>query len=435
MSTSTVDQIGVPVSTEQKTKDASGLFVEALKKVPNRFFKISGGSLVLFAGVYAVTSQQQYISSNNAVVSAQVISLNVPIEGYVSGMQVHLSDRIQKGQILGRVTNSRVDDSSALGFAERGAESEANVKGALLAREELIRERQHLQDRTLEHDAIAGKRIRGLVDQAQRLYDAKIAYREESSRKLARTRQLFDSGIVSRNDFEVVESQYEVAAKEAEAQKSALAALKAEEEAAGKGFSAQMSETDVPYSRQRIDEINIRIADLDRVIAVHSAQASSSEALSQAEREHFNLLRSSDLVAPVSGMLWKIGTSEGERVGAGDMVAQFVDCNSSFLVVAIPQSRVPDVKVGGTAQFRLAGESKDRTGIVTSVDGDTNVNAQGKLAILPASAPGKSGNALVRVALQASNSPSGECIVGRSARVILPSNGRGVLARSVSSLR
>lgn len=437
MSTSTIGHVGVPAAVAKDSRSSVRALWTRLGANPGRFFKITGGSAVLFAAVYAVTSQQQYVSSNNAVVSAQVVSLKVPIEGYVSGFQVNVSEKAEKGQLLGHITNSRVDNSNVLGYDEKKTDAVANSHAASIVRTELLRERQQLENRAKEHDAIAARRITDLLDQSQKLYDAKIAVQEETVRKLKRAEQLFSEGIISRNNLEVYQSQNEVAIREAEAQLSALTAIQAEAEAARKGLSAQMTENDVAYSRQRIDEINLRLADLDRALSIYTAQATSSAELEESAKERIDLLRSTDLVAPISGTIWKLGTSEGERVGVGDMIAEFVDCNRSFLLVSIPQDRVPDIAIGSTAQFRLSGEAQNRTGKVTSIDGDGELTDHRKMAVLPGASNGKTGSALVRISLSSgtSNVNGNECIVGRTARVLLPTNSSSFLSRNFRSLR
>lgn len=432
MSTSTIDHLGVPVAAGEKgshVRKISGLF----GKIPPRFFKIAGGSLVVFAGAYAITTQQGYISTNEAVISTQIVSLRVPIEGYVSGLQLNVSDKVAKGQVLGHVTNLRVDDSSALGFDERRAEAAATAQADVAARKELLEQKQALLERLKEHDSLAAERINELIDQSKKLYDSKASVKDETARKLNRAQQLFAEGIISKNDLEIYQEQYEVAAREAEAQQSALVALRTEGEAAKKGLSAQITENDVPYSRQRVDDINLRLADLDRSLAISTAQAHASAALGQFAKDHTDALQAANLLAPISGAVWKLGAAAGEHVGTGDMVAEFVDCSNSFLLIAIPQNQVSKISLGSTAQFRLTGESQNRRGQVVSIEDDGDVSKQGNLAVVPNAAPGKTRTAWVRVKVEPTEISSSQCLVGRTARVLLPSN-NGLFAR-LKSLR
>jgi multidrug resistance efflux pump len=148
-----------------------------------------------------------------------------------------------------------------------------------------------------------------------------------------------------------------VAEREAAALESQLAAARSEAGAARRGVLTDPGANDVPYSRQRADELAVHIARSQREIEALAADEEETSARLASEEAHVALLRSATLAAPSSGMVWKLGASDGERVGTGDMAAELVDCSAAFLVAAIPQDEFPNVEIGGEARFRLSGES------------------------------------------------------------------------------
>jgi hypothetical protein len=129
------------------------------------------------------------------------------------------------------------------------------------------------------------------------------------------------------------------------------------------------------------------------------------------------------MIAPSAGMVWKLGASNGERVGAGETIAQIVDCDSAFIIARVPQNRVPDIMVGDEAEFRLSGDETKRHGRVLTVTGDAT-GGDRNLAAVPFEEKGPT--AAVRIAM---DPVAGECPVGRTARVLLPSNGRGFISQ------
>ena len=129
------------------------------------------------------------------------------------------------------------------------------------------------------------------------------------------------------------------------------------------------------------------------------------------------------MVAPNSGIIWKLNASSGERIGAGDTVAQIVDCDAAFIIAEVPQNRVPNIEVGSEAEFRLSGDSVKRHGRVLSVTGDAT-GGDHNLAAIPFDQKGLT--ATVRIEM---GSSTGECFVGRTARVVLPSSGSGLFSR------
>ncbi len=121
------------------------------------------------------------------------------------------------------------------------------------------------------------------------------------------------------------------------------------------------------------------------------------------------------MTAPSAGMLWKVGTSNGERLGAGDTTAELVDCGAEFLVVSIPQSSYADMVRGGEARFRLSSETDERTGAIISVTGDASLIGDRNLAAVPSDQHRPA--AMVRIAVPPSHNLAAECLVGRTAHV------------------
>ena len=120
----------------------------------------------------------------------------------------------------------------------------------------------------------------------------------------------------------------------------------------------------------------------------------------------------------MSGMIWKILASNGERVTVGSPVAEIVDCGRAFLVAAVPQDRFADVLLGGVASFRLSGEDELRHGRVVAITGEASLTEDRNLAGVPMN--GRSATAIARIEVAPSENRAGECLVGRTARVHLP---------------
>ena len=133
-------------------------------------------------------------------------------------------------------------------------------------------------------------------------------------------------------------------------------------------------------------------------------------------------------------MIWKLGAADGERLGTGDMAAEIVDCNAPFILAAIPQDRFSDVEAGGLAQFRLSGERTGRTGTVVSITGHGDLAQGGHYAVMPLDEPS---TVIATIAMprketgaqenSAQENTAQECLIGRSARVLLPATGGGFI--------
>ncbi len=90
---------------------------------------------------------------------------------------------------------------------------------------------------------------------------------------------------------------------------------------------------------------------------------------------------------------------------------------------------MPDIEVGGVAEFRLSGDDVKRRGRILSVTGDAT-GGDHNLAAIPFADRGLT--ATVRIAM---DPVEGECFVGRTARVLIQSNGPGWLSRLLAQFR
>jgi multidrug resistance efflux pump len=164
----------------------------------------------------------------------------------------------------------------------------------------------------------------------------------------------------------------------------------------------------------------MRLAEVEREIAYLGASEAETSARLDAERHRFDLLHGADLIAPSAGMLWKLGASEGERLAASDTVAEMVDCRSAFVVAAIPQDRFSDIEIGGLARVRLSGETLDRVGRVVSLTGEASLANDRNLAAAPPVQ--RVATATARIEVASSANAARDCLVGRTARVLLPTS-------------
>ena len=133
--------------------------------------------------------------------------------------------------------------------------------------------------------------------------------------------------------------------------------------------------------------------------------------------------------SPIAGQIFQVQAIDGERTGAGDPIVSLIDCTHQFLLVEVPQDRLPDIALGGTARYRLAGEAAQLTGTVLSATGSGAANdtlQTHKFAAYPL-LDSTEQRATVRVTLD----PATPCTAGRTARVLLPTRPTNRLSRSL----
>jgi multidrug resistance efflux pump len=396
-------------------------------RLPMRPLKIGIGISLLMAGAYGILSDRRILSTDSAVVTAYVTEVRTPVDGVLTGMPASTGGRYEHGAVLGAVDNRLYNQQQLqnLSIIEQRAQSEAGA--AASERALLENQRDDLLKRSQLNMRAVSSRLNGQKAEAERLLRARAAELNEARRELDRGTQLHDAGILANSEFEKLQSQVTVAAENEGAQRAAVNTLQGEIQAAEEGtFSEPGMNSDVSYSRQRADEVNIRLAQIEQSRIALDAQANEAHMNISSESARMMTMRHSDLISPVSGMLWKLEAVNGERVSMGDPVAQMVECDRSFVLAEIRQDSVPEVVVGAQARLRLTGETQELYGTVTDISGDLKQDDHSKLAAFPPQNP-REHRATLRISLDDRRAAS--CAIGRSARVVIAIKDAGLPGR------
>ena len=401
-----------------------------LRRLLLRLVRITGALVVLGVGVRAVTVEGGFISSDNAVVSARVIAFRAPIEGIVTGETGGVGSPIAAGQIVAHIDNPRLNDAHLAELRETLARTQAELGAARTERATLAGLQTALQHRAEGYATVAHARLLALVSEADNTLAALAERQREAQRELDRRAQLQRSGDAPAEEVERLRADVAARQREIAAQWQHADALRTEADAAAQGIFVGAGGNDAVYSVQRSDEIAIHLSELDRRITELTATVGTETAQLAAETGRTALQRAADLTAPEDGMVWRLGAAIGERVAPGDVTAEIVNCSQEFLLVAVPQAAFSDIATGGTARFRLSGESTERFGTVTAVTGQRAPAGDAHLAAAPLDhgVP----TALVEVSVPPSPDRAGQCLVGRTARVLLPGSGGGGMLRAIA---
>ncbi|MFO1184590.1 MAG: HlyD family efflux transporter periplasmic adaptor subunit [Bauldia sp.] len=389
----------------------------------SRMAKLGGAAVVLAVGAYAVLADQLAIATDNAVISAYSVALRSPIDGEVAGKPLRVGDRIERGAVLADIENIRVDDQRLVDLREHLAQAQAVLAATRSQQTALADMRAELDRRVESFLAATRERYDATAAEAERTLAVLEERQIQAERVLARRLVLSSRGATTAVEVERAESDVAAATLEVSAQRAKLGTLRVQQTAIAEGIVTELGSNDVVYSRQRADELAIRLHDLDTRAAEVGAEIAEFSARLANEEGRIGRMRTAAIAAPTSGMVWKLNATPGERIRAGETYAQVVDCDRSFLIATVPQKRVPDIGVGSVAEFRLAGDQQRRTGQVVSVTGDAT-GGDTNLAAIPFAQQGAV--ATLRIAIPPQN---GECLVGRTARVVIPAQGSGLFAR------
>ncbi len=396
--------------------------------------KIAVAAAVAMAGAYGLLCERGYVVSSEAVVSTYVLEIRTPIDGVLTGLPLSAGLPVHQGEVLGHIENGRVDHQQLNSLRTEVGSANITAEALLAERASLEVQRNALLARAGEHSSAVASRLGLQVAEASRVLAARQLAFKQADLELARSRSLHDAGILATADFDKVLSSELIAAEQVKAQEAEVESLRGEAGSAARGmFSGPGLATDVVYSRQRADEVAMRIAESTRALVTARAQAREGRMSLASETQRSNLLERTDLLSPINGVLWNLESVNGERAATGDTVLSIVDCSRQFLLVPIAQDRVPEIALHQRASFRLAGEAIEHSGVVLSVSGNSEKRAH-KFASIPTHRIDEE-FATVMIGLDppimTERTDTDACEVGRTARVLIPTAPHNALSRLV----
>jgi multidrug resistance efflux pump len=409
--------------------------------------KITFAVALCSAGAFGMFSESVYISTSNAVVSADVVEVRSPIDGTISGLPLAAGSLLEADQLLGSIDNPRSDRQHLddLRTLESSALSTVN---ALITEQTLLQTQQNaLMVRARIHSSAVSSRLKQQAIEATRTLSGQKLALVLATTELGRGEQLHTAGILANSEFDRIRSAQLIAIEVVAAQQSTLTNIRAQAADATHGLLSEPGAvSDVSYSRQRADEIAIKLAENASALSIALGQSNEAHLDVEAETVRGGLMRQSEVRSPIKGFLWKPNTTNGERMASGASVLSLVDCSRQFVLAQVPQDRVPDIAIHREARIRLAGETEERTGTVLFVSGDALKVPDAKLAALPFEESSQQ-MATVLIALKmkplpaeagdttaSSRNEDASCFVGRTARVLIPTYSTNLATRWIREL-
>ncbi len=303
--------------------------------------------------------------STAAVINAPLHAVLSPLNGVIEAPS--RAAGVPPGTALVSVRRSIADDRALRALAHR-ADGAATAIAALdtriaeldLIAADLARRLQHFQAAALarldaERAELAAERT------------AAEAALDQAGARLARARAL--GGHVSQTVLEDAATAVRTGEAEVVRIRARIAGIEAERTAMEGGAQLRDGYNDVPYSRQRLDQLRIdRIAlQADRARLV--AERAELESQIGAERALMTAESRFAAAAPPGAVIWKASGEAGSSVVVGDELVQYVECDQRFLEVALSERLFGTVRPGHPVSVRLRGDGSRFGGEVVSLLG------------------------------------------------------------------
>lgn len=299
---------GAPPAAEQTPAPASA-------KRPRRGWLPVVGVLALIGvgvgGFKYMQNAHDFVSTNNAYVRGDILTLSAKIPGRLAGLYVSTGDRVTKGQLLGELDAAEIKIQLL--------QAEANLAAARAALGSSVTTVALQQQQTAGQQAQAGAGVQA----AQRNLEAARVNARRAQADFDRLVTLYREGGVSRQQYETARASAETARAQAQAASAQVEAARAASAIADSG------QTQVRVREQAVEASRAQIAQAEAAVAAAKQQLANTR-----------------LVAPIDGIVAKKALMGGEMVSAGQAIAELVDPDSVYIEAMIDETHVAHVQPG-----------------------------------------------------------------------------------------
>lgn len=277
---------------------------------------VAGVAVVVLAGIgwggyRYFQGQRDFVSTNNAYVRGDILTVGAKIPGRLLGMYVGVGDAVKPGQLLGEL------DAAEIKIQLKQAEANLAAARAALGSSEATVTLQQAQTVGQEAQAAAG------VQAALRQADAARVAAVRTESDFNRLTALFREGGVSRQQYDTARAAMDTARAQVRAAEAQVRAARATEAIAVSG------ETQVQVRKKAVEASQAQIAQAEAAVAAARQQLANTR-----------------LVAPVAGVVAKKNLMGGEMVQPGQAIAEVVDPTSVYIEAMIDETAIARVRPG-----------------------------------------------------------------------------------------
>jgi len=342
-----------------------------------------------------------YVSTDDAYVEGTITPVSAKVSGHVAALLVGDNQPVKQGELLLRIDPR---DYQARVAQARAAVSmaEANLKAARselpLAREE-TRAAIDQARATLEGAVVAVRASESAVDEARARLESRRAAaaamradvtgaqsaQRQAGRELERFRQLLQSELVARRDFDAAEAAYETTSATVEATERRLAQAEREIQQAQAELASRAHAVD--QAKQRVAEARAALARAEsqlHQVAIKDAAATQAEARlreTQADLAFADLqLQYTEVRTPIDGVVSKRSVEVGQVVQMGQPLLAIVPLHDVWVLANFKETQVARIRPGMRAEVWVDGvPDRAFTGSVNSLSAGTGA----RFSLLP----------------------------------------------------
>ncbi|NRQ15178.1 HlyD family secretion protein [Ensifer sesbaniae] len=393
-----------------------------MRLLNHRITRIAVGILLLLLAAAVLLPGVTGFTSLDGTVNARFAIINAPIDGEIAAPPPRIGTPVAEGEAIATIRNVRVNRAILASLRAEHRTAVDRVAALEQERDELIRLRDELAGRL---DVFKSKTIASLERELkvlQKRVEVSRAQDIVARVELDRRSDLESKGIFTRKMVESAEAAGAAAGGELEISNLSVELLQQRLDAVRQGiFIGGDGQNDVPYSRQRQDEVLVRINDLNTRIAENRTRASQAEQQMREEERRVRDLESATIPSPFDGVVWSRNIVGGSNVILNSEMMRILDCRDLFVDILVPEVDYDEIYAGREAEIRLFGRADVFKGKVQSVKGSSAVVEKDSLAAKEPETEDRNARIRILLAPSALNSDFANfCQVGRSVQVRIP---------------
>ncbi|KKZ84821.1 hemolysin D [Rhizobium phaseoli] len=364
-------------------------------------------------------------TSLDGTVNARFAVVNAPIDGTIAEEPIKVGSPVNAGQSLAEIRNTRVNRAILASLEADRNTALDRVEALKKERDELSALREELSTRLEVYRQTTIANLEREVEILRKKVEVSQAQDLVAQVDLDRRMALESKGILTQKLVEAARAAGAATGGEVEISNLTVDQLQQRLNAVRQGiFVFGDGQNDVPYSRQREDEVVVRINDLNSRIAENETRAGEVQKQLVQESNRVSSLESATATAPFDGVVWSRSIVNGSNVVLNNELIRLLDCRELFVDILVPEVNYDEIYPGLVAQVRLFGRSDVFKGTVISVRGSSAlVETDSFAASLP---PSTQRNARIRVRLDPSfmnDDFANFCQVGRTVQVRFSKHG------------
>ena len=335
-----------------------------------QLFRIFIGLLIIGIIAYIYIPHFFFKHGVNAVVSGPIVQIKSPIEGRIMKEPPKPGTEVKTGDVLFSVVNDTMDFSALKALEIETAAMKSQEDSLQKEVSDLEKLKQELVDSDKIYTESTIDRLKVDIERQKSRYRELDAQAEELKRNYNRKESLHKNRNVSSSERDTAKYDYIEATQAAEQARLEISRLEKKLTALESGIFVNIDDrTEVPYQKQRLDEIRIRLGTVQTELAVAKSRREKNEKLLAKEQERVAKLSQAKVTSTKFGVVWDSYAIVGTRFGRYEPVMLMADCTKPFIDVTINQVYYDEILPGHKVKITAIGSDDEFTGVVRAVRG------------------------------------------------------------------